>query len=99
MGRTAKVVMLVGVLALIVSVGGVGFIISSTKVSPEAIRSSVLRTESDIENAWNLPAAATFQKQITWQSNTSMCGAASVANKKTRVVANRIRLLPGRFNS
>jgi NAD-dependent oxidoreductase involved in siderophore biosynthesis len=80
MGRTAKVAMLVGVLALIASVGGAGLIISSTKVSPEAIRSSVLRSETDIENAWKLPAAATFQKQITWQSNPSMCGPASVAN-------------------
>lgn len=54
--------------------------ISQTKVSPEAIRSSVLWPENDIENAWKLPPATTFNKQVTWQSNPSMCGPASVAN-------------------
>ena len=80
MGRPAKVAVIAVVLALIGFAGGASFIISQTKVSPEAIRSSVLRTEKDIENAWKLPAAATFKRHVTWQSNPSMCGPASVAN-------------------
>lgn len=80
MGRPAKVAMVAVVLALIGSAGGASFIISQTKVSSEAIRSSVLRSEKDIENAWKLPAAATFKKHVTWQSNPSMCGPTSVAN-------------------
>jgi NAD-dependent oxidoreductase involved in siderophore biosynthesis len=80
MGRTAKVAMFAGMLALIGAVGGASFIISQTKVSPEAIRSSVSQSENDIDNAWKLPAAATFNRQVTWQSNPSMCGPASVAN-------------------
>ena len=80
MGRTAKVAIFASVLALIASVGGASFIISLTKVSPEAARSSVLRSENGIENAWKLPAAATFKNEVTWQSNPSMCGPASVAN-------------------
>lgn len=80
MGRNAKLAMFAGVLALIAAVGGASFVISQTKVSPEAIRSSVLRTENDIANAWKLPAAKTFNKRVLWQSNPSMCGPASVAN-------------------
>jgi hypothetical protein len=80
MGRKANVALLAGVLALIALIGGASLIVSQTKVSPDAVRSSVLRSEADIEKAWKLPAAATFKKQVAWQSNPSMCGPASVAN-------------------
>ena len=80
MGRKANVALLAGVLALIALIGGASLIVSQTKVSPDAVRSSVLRSEADIEKAWKLPAAATFKKQVVWQSNPSMCGPASVAN-------------------
>jgi len=80
MGRTAKIALLAGALALIALVGGANLIVSQTKVSPEAVRSSVSRSEPDMEKAWKLPAATTFGKEVVWQSNPSMCGPASVAN-------------------
>jgi hypothetical protein len=80
MGRTAKIALFAGALALITLAGGAGLIVSQTKVSPDAIRSSVTRSESDIERAWKLPAASTFKRELTWQSNPSLCGPASVAN-------------------
>ena len=33
-----------------------------------------------MERAWRLPAAATFHRQVSWQSNGSRCGPAAVAN-------------------
>jgi Phytochelatin synthase len=33
-----------------------------------------------VERAWRLPVAATFNRQLTWQSNGSRCGPAAVAN-------------------
>lgn len=80
MGRKANIAMLAGVLTLIALVGGATLIVDQTKVSPDAVRSSVLRSEPDIEKAWKLPAATSFKKDVTWQSNPSMCGPASVAN-------------------
>ncbi len=71
---------LAAVLATMASVGGTIFIISPTKVSSDAIRSSVVRSESELAKAWELPAAATFENRVAWQSNASMCGPASVAN-------------------
>jgi hypothetical protein len=55
-------------------------IVGQTKVSPQAIASSVIRTPMLVERAWRLPVAATFNRQITWQSNISRCGPAAVAN-------------------
>jgi hypothetical protein len=69
-----------GVLALITMAGGASLIVSQTKVSPDAIRSSVTRSEAGVEKAWKLPAASTFKRQLTWQSNPSLCGPASIAN-------------------
>lgn len=80
MGRKAKLGLLGGLLALIALVGGATLVVSQTRVSPEAVRSSVLRSEPDIEKAWKLPTATTFRKEVVWQSNPSMCGPASVAN-------------------
>ncbi|MGK6316528.1 phytochelatin synthase family protein [Neorhizobium sp. DT-125] len=55
-------------------------IVGQTKVPPEAIQSSVVRTPDLVERAWALPVAATFARDVTWQSNGSRCGPASIAN-------------------
>jgi hypothetical protein len=77
----AQTVALSFVLAsLVFALGGTGFVLTQTKVSPEAIRSSVSRTQDAIERAWKLPAAASFGRELHWQSNVSLCGPASLAN-------------------
>jgi len=58
---------------------GIVFLVAHTQVSPEAIRSSVIRGEA-VARAWTLPAAATFRRDVAWQSNASLCGPASLAN-------------------
>ena len=80
MSRATRFALFTGVLALIILAGGAGLIVSQTKVSPDAIRSSVTRSEAGIEKAWRLPAASTFKRELTWQSNPSLCGPASIAN-------------------
>jgi hypothetical protein len=55
-------------------------VVGQSQVSRQAIASSVTRTPELIERAWGLPVAATFNRQITWQSNGSRCGPAAVAN-------------------
>jgi Phytochelatin synthase len=55
-------------------------LIAQSKVSPEAIASSVIRTPELLERAWQLPVAASFKRQLTWQSNASRCGPAALAN-------------------
>jgi hypothetical protein len=60
MSRAARIALLAGVLALIALAGGAGLIVSQTKVSPDAIRSSATRSEAVVEKAWALPAASTF---------------------------------------
>jgi hypothetical protein len=49
-------------------------------VSPDAIASSVTRAPELVERAWRLPVAATFDRQLAWQSNASRCGPAALAN-------------------
>jgi hypothetical protein len=56
------------------------FTVSSSSVSPEAIQSSVIHRPELIDRAWRFPVAATFKSEVTWQSNGSRCGPASVAN-------------------
>jgi len=80
MSRATRFALFTGVLALIILAGGAGLIVSQTKVSPDAIRSSVTRSEAGIEKAWRLPTASTFKRELTWQSNPSLCGPASIAN-------------------
>jgi hypothetical protein len=55
-------------------------VVEQSKVSPDAIASSVTRTPELLERAWRLPVAVTFNRQLTWQSNGSRCGPASLAN-------------------
>ena len=60
--------------------GAAFLIVAPTRVSQDAIQSSVIRTPELIDRAWKLPVAATFNMDVTWQSNGSRCGPASVAN-------------------
>jgi hypothetical protein len=50
------------------------------KVPEDAIQSSVIRAPELMDRAWTLPVAATFHSNISWQSNGSLCGPASLAN-------------------
>jgi hypothetical protein len=60
--------------------GAAVFIGGQSSVSPKAIEASVIRTPGLLEGAWRLPVAATFNSDVTWQSNGSRCGPASIAN-------------------
>jgi hypothetical protein len=80
MKRRGKIALLAGAVALIGALGAGALVVGQTKVPPEAIRNSVIRSEAAIEQAWQLPAASTFRREVTWQSNVSRCGPASVAN-------------------
>ena len=75
---------LIGILVAVGLLGaGAGALVQfvgQSKVSPEAIASSVTRTPELLERAWRLPVAATFSRRVTWQSNGSLCGPAAVAN-------------------
>jgi hypothetical protein len=73
-GLGAVVAVIACLLAVVIGV------VSHSKVSHQAITSSVTRTPEILERAWRLPVAATFNHQVLWQSNISRCGPASVAN-------------------
>jgi hypothetical protein len=81
-GKRARYVGLVGIVAVVDAglFGAVVGLVAHSKVSPQAIASSVIRTPEILERAWRLPVAATFNEQLVWQSNISRCGPASVAN-------------------
>lgn len=66
--------------SVILALGGVGFVVSQIKVSPEAIESSVIHADDAVERAWKLPTAASFRHEVSWQSNASLCGPSSLAN-------------------
>jgi hypothetical protein len=69
------------VIAGIGLLAGVAFlIVAPTRVSQDAIQSSVIHTPELIDSAWKLPVAASFNTDVAWQSNGSLCGPASVAN-------------------
>jgi hypothetical protein len=55
-------------------------LVSRVEVSPNAIERSVTRKSEPIDRAWQLPAAATFERKIRWQTNGSRCGPVAVAN-------------------
>jgi hypothetical protein len=81
MSRTAKrIAIAAGAVALTLALAVAVVLLSIPRVSPEAIATSVTRTPDLIEQAWHLPAAATFARPITYQSNPSFCGPASLAN-------------------
>ncbi|WP_342738908.1 phytochelatin synthase family protein [Bradyrhizobium sp. B117] len=60
--------------------GSAYFVVSWPSVPPEAIQSSVIHRPELIDRAWRLPVATKFNTEITWQSNSSRCGPASIAN-------------------
>jgi phytochelatin synthase len=64
--------------AVLISTGAL--VVDQSKVPPQAIASSVTRSPELLERAWRLPVAATFGRQVAWQSNASLCGPASVGN-------------------
>ncbi|TXR49024.1 phytochelatin synthase family protein [Phyllobacterium endophyticum] len=62
-------------------IGGAAILLTSRPVvSPQAIETSVIRTPDLMERAWRLPVAASFGSSVTFQSNASRCGPASIAN-------------------
>lgn len=68
------------IFSIVLALGGVGVVVSRTKVSPEAIELSVIHADDAVERAWKLPVAASFRHEVSWQSNTSLCGPSSLAN-------------------
>src|SRR2546430_5222763 len=73
----------IGIVSIVVAAGLLGagaVLVGQSKVPPRAIASSVTRTPALMERAWHLPVAATFNRQVSWQSNGSRCGPAAVAN-------------------
>jgi hypothetical protein len=68
----------------VVVVGGLlgagALVINKSKVTAPAVESSVMRAPEIVERAWALPVAASFNRQIIWQSNVSRCGPAALAN-------------------
>jgi Phytochelatin synthase len=79
-GKRAQYIGLVSIVVATSLLGASALLIGKSKVSPQAIASSVTRTPELLERAWHLPVAATFNRQLVWQSNISRCGPASVAN-------------------
>jgi hypothetical protein len=71
------------VIAILIVAGLLGagaLVVRQSEVSPQAIASSVTRTPELMDRAWRLPVAATFNRQLVWQTNGSRCGPAAVAN-------------------
>jgi hypothetical protein len=60
MSRAAKIALSAGVLALTLA-GGASLIVSQTKVSPDAIRASVTRSEAGVEKAWKVASGINLQ--------------------------------------
>jgi hypothetical protein len=70
-----------GVVAGVGLLAGAAFwTVAPAKISQDAIQSSVTRAGELIDKAWKLPVAAAYGTDVTWQSNGSRCGPASIAN-------------------
>jgi hypothetical protein len=69
-----------GLALLLALLGATAVVLWSSTVPPEAIQSSVTRARQLVDHAWDLPVAATFKRDLMWQSNPSTCGPASLAN-------------------
>jgi hypothetical protein len=70
----------IGILVAAGMLGAGALVVGQSRVPSQAIASSVTRTPALVERAWRLPVAATYNRQLTWQSNGSRCGPAAVAN-------------------
>lgn len=75
--KKRSIVLLVVLLGL---VAGAALFLLPPRISSDAIERSVTRAPHLMEEAWRLPVAATFKGTVTWQSNASLCGPASLAN-------------------
>jgi hypothetical protein len=62
------------------ALGGTALVLLPPKVAPEVIEASITRSQTLLDRAWTLPVAATFGRDLVWQSNPSACGLASLAN-------------------
>ena len=62
MNRRYLVIGVAGVLIAAGLLGAGALVVGQSKVSPEAIASSVSRTPELMERAWRLPVAATFNR-------------------------------------
>jgi hypothetical protein len=65
---------------IVLGLAGLGFAFAPSKISQDMIQASVDRSPPELDVAWQLPVAASFGRDLAWQSNLSMCGPASVAN-------------------
>jgi phytochelatin synthase len=65
---------------LLAGLGGAAVALLPPKVPPEIVEASVRRSPDLVERAWRLPVAAHFGRPLVYQSNPSVCGAASLAN-------------------
>jgi hypothetical protein len=65
---------------LLVLVGSPLLLLAPPSVPQAAIQTSVNRVPDLMDAAWRLPVAASFDRQVSWQSNRSLCGPASLAN-------------------
>jgi len=72
--------LLIGVTSFLALLGVTAFAFTPPTVSPEAIQSSVTREEALLNRAWQMPVASTMRDDLAFQSNASVCGAASIAN-------------------
>lgn len=61
-------------------IGGGAFALWPAPIPPETIAASVTQTAEPMEEAWSLPVAMSYRPGFTYQSNTSRCGPASLAN-------------------
>lgn len=68
------------VLLALVLMAGVAIVIGPPKVPAEAIASSVRRDPALLAQAFALPAAARYGRELDFQSNGSVCGPSSLRN-------------------
>jgi hypothetical protein len=69
-----------GVVTILALVGVGAALFLPPTISQETIDASVVRKTELLDEAWKLPGAATYNRTLTFQSNGSRCGPASIAN-------------------
>lgn len=72
--------LLIGLAVVLGLLAAGAYLVQPAPVPAEAIERAVTRTPALLDKAFSLPVAASFGRDITWQSNASRCGPASVAN-------------------
>lgn len=71
---------LIGLFVVLALLAGGAYFAAPPSVPEEAIQTAVTRTPALMEQAFAQPVAQSFGPEISWQSNASRCGPASVAN-------------------